>query len=614
MIHSGPTDHTPGRRGRRCHITANDQGRQSPLAALAAAFVTPLVLLCALPAWAQPSLPRYFAHPAVEDRYGVIAPWYQGLNGQCDFRVRITAETLKRYPWATKPKTGLPAPDYIYNGWWEIKPDGTILPRKLGDWGNGDLIQRSAYGMHGLVNYYRYTGDPAAIAHISLMNDVLLHHALTGPEHPWPRFPVSVPTRGEPYGEANPHGMIQLDMVGLYGVALVQAYELTGNKEWFEAAKHWADVLAAKRCRDPGMPPWNRYANPQDASWNDLQTGGVILLLRFFDELIRAGYTGAGHSIVQARDAGRAYLQDVLLPLWLQNDTWGRDYWDWVHDVQGEDYSEMGPRYMMANPDVFPNWRPTAATSCPSTCTGPCVSPKSNGDVYSGAWAYPEGCNCCGRSLDYATFQVGAAFAEYGVRADSEWARELARRSFILATYDCLETGVVQDGMDGGTVAAGDWFQVSHTLPLKYVLDGIAWLPATLGANRENHIVRNSAVVTHVVYDRGRITYTTFDAPKETRGCAASGVSPGAHHRQRAPFEAAGRPRRQRLCAGGPAKWRLPREHPARWPHPDGGRRQRPTAVPRRWRAGVKRELGRSRSATAPRPPPPRHLRGRRGA
>ena len=27
---------------------------------------------------------KYFAHPAVEDRYGVIAPWYRGQNGQCD--------------------------------------------------------------------------------------------------------------------------------------------------------------------------------------------------------------------------------------------------------------------------------------------------------------------------------------------------------------------------------------------------------------------------------------------------------------------------------------------------------------------------------------------------
>ena len=145
-----------------------------------------------------------------------------------------------------------------------------------------------------------------------------------------------------------------------------------------------------------------------------------------------------------------------------------------------------------------------------------CVSEKSRGDVYSGAWALPEGSGCCGRSLDYASLQLGAAFAEYGVRADSEWARELARRQFILATYDALDTGVVEDGLDGGVVAAGDWFQVSHTLPLKYVLDGIGWLPAALGANRENHIVRSSAVVNRVSYEPGRVAYSTFDAPEQT--------------------------------------------------------------------------------------------------
>jgi hypothetical protein len=171
---------------------------------------------------------------------------------------------------------------------------------------------------------------------------------------------------------------------------------------------------------------------------------------------------------------------------------------------------------MLANPDVFPNWRSDGRNIMSLYLQRSCVSPKSMGDVYSGAWAYPEGCGCCGRSLDFAPKQVGAAFAEYGVRADSEWARELARRQFLLATYDCHETGVVEDGMDGGVVVAGGWFQVAHALPLKYVLDGIAWLPATLGANRENHIVRSSAVVSHVVYGRGRIAYTTFNAPKNT--------------------------------------------------------------------------------------------------
>jgi hypothetical protein len=41
----------------------------------------------------------------------------------------------------------------------------------------------------------------------------------------------------------------------------------------------------------------------------------------------------------------------------------------------------------------------------------------------------------------------------------------------------------------------------------------MAWLPEVLGPARENHIVRSSSVVNSVVYGRGRVEYTTFDAP-----------------------------------------------------------------------------------------------------
>lgn len=62
-----------------------------------------LCLLAALTSAATAGVQsRYYGHAAVHDRYGVIAPWYQGLNGQCDFRVRIAAETLKRYPWTAR--------------------------------------------------------------------------------------------------------------------------------------------------------------------------------------------------------------------------------------------------------------------------------------------------------------------------------------------------------------------------------------------------------------------------------------------------------------------------------------------------------------------------------
>src|ERR1035441_690456 len=60
--------------------------------------------------------PQYYAHEAVVDSHGVIAPWYPGLNGQCDLRVRIAAETLKRYPWTTTHTAIAAYPDYVFSG------------------------------------------------------------------------------------------------------------------------------------------------------------------------------------------------------------------------------------------------------------------------------------------------------------------------------------------------------------------------------------------------------------------------------------------------------------------------------------------------------------------
>jgi hypothetical protein len=48
------------------------------------------------------------------------------------------------------------------------------------------------------------------------------------------------------------------------------------------------------------------------------------------------------------------------------------------------------------------------------------------------------------------------------------------------------------------------------------VLGTMAWLPEWLGANRENHVMRSTSVVTSVIYGKSRITYSTFDAPADT--------------------------------------------------------------------------------------------------
>lgn len=474
-------------------------------------------MLWAAAAAAATTQARYYGHQAVQDQYGVIAPWYRGLNGPCDFRVRIAAETLKRYPWTTASNAVAVYPHYVFSGAWQIASNGLITPKDPGDWMNGDLGQRATSVLNGFVDYYRYTGDPAAIAHLTYMADFLIDHCVTPPAHPWPGLFISVPTKGRAYGACDPRGMIQLDLVASTGQGLLRAYQVTGNPRWLAAAAHWGDLLA-EHCRlDPKEDPWPRYANPEAAPWKDnKQTGGVTMILGFLEDLIRLGHVGQDQRVVAARDAGRRYLREKLLPAWAVNETWGRYFWDWANAVQNCLTTPDAARYLLDHPDQFPRGQTDARNLLSLFLQRSSVAPESGGDVFSGAWAYPEACQCCGRSLWYAPICVAPAWAQYAVQANDPWARELAYRQMVLATYDAHETGVTEDNIDGGIIVNGDWFNIAHGLPLRWVLAAMAWLPEELGASRENHLMRSSAVVQSVVYGRGRIEYLTFDAPAET--------------------------------------------------------------------------------------------------
>ncbi len=301
---------------------------------------------------------------------------------------------------------------------------------------------------------------------------------------------------------------------------MLRAYQLTGDTKYFEAAKHWGDAFAEKCNRRPGARPWGRYANPQEVPWakegtGNIQTGGVANILLFLDELIDLGYTGQGGAIMEARDAGRAYIRDTLLPAWYVWDTWGRHYWDWEHPVQGIVTTSWISKYLMDHKDIFPNWRNDVRNILSLYFLHACVSPNSNGDVYSGAWAYPEGSSCCGRSLDFCPVFLSRYMARYAVEADSAWAREVARREITLGFYHFREGGKVEDNIDGGQITAKNWSELIGMGPIMCGLELLEWMPE-LGPARENHIMRSRGVVTSVVYEKGRIEYSTFDAPADS--------------------------------------------------------------------------------------------------
>jgi hypothetical protein len=462
------------------------------------------------------NLPAYYAHAAVLDEHGVIAPWYRGLNGQLDERLNIAVNVYKRYPWVDKPKAVMAAPDFIYNSHWSIKPDGTILIPETTDWMCGDLCARAWSIVKGLTAYYQYSGDPIAFIYIPLAVDYILDYGLTEAQADWPLFPISTPTRGQAYGKCDPRGRSQLDLCAITGTEVLRAHKLTGNPRYLQMAKHWGDVFAAKCQFDhPDSAPWNRYVDPSVVGWSDVLTGTISLIVDFLDDLIRLGHTGQNGAILKARDAGRFFLNQHMLPAWWVNDTWGRTYWDWDNPMMCG-MAAMCADHFMKYPQAYPNWRNDLRNILSLVWNRNGADPKSCGDLYSGAWAFPESSVCCTTSLSYNQYTAGPTLLRYGVLADNEWAREIGRRMLLMATYDSLPNGVVKDGLFGDRVATGEWSNLAHPWPLCQVLEAIAWLPQYFAPNRENHVVRSTTIVNSVDYEKGRISYSTFDAPPGT--------------------------------------------------------------------------------------------------
>lgn len=474
-----------------------------------------LLAVAAQDGQAATALPRYYAHAAVEDAHGVIAPWYTGQNGQLDYRVRVSAETLKRYPWAGADAAVMAAPHFVYTSMWSIDAEGNIGAPPLNDWMCGDLGQRTVSLINSLADYYRYSGDPAALAFIVLQADYILGYAQTPPDHPWPNFPISVPTKGKPYGACDPNGFLQLDLSADIGAAVLRAYQVAGDARYWDAARHWGDLLAQHADLTPGQAPWPRYANPEQVAWSNESTGSITMILRFLDGLVRLGHRGEGDSVVRARDAGRAYLNDVLLARWTAHDTWGRYYWDWECPVLSL-ANIWAMEYVMEQRHAFPHWRTDARNILTLIFNRAGVDPASAGEVYSGAWAIPESPSCCGTSLSYGQQLAAAGLAHHAALTGDPWSRELARRAAIQGSYDALDHGAVIDGLTGEAIVAGSWLNIIHPLAMRHFLEILAWQPELFGPCRENHLMRSTAEVVNIVYEKGRISWTTFDAPEQT--------------------------------------------------------------------------------------------------
>jgi hypothetical protein len=362
-----------------------------------------------------------------------------------------------------------------------------------------------------------------------------------------------------------PAGRNQLDLCAIVGIEVLRAYKLTGNPRYLKMVQHWGDVFAAKcQFAHPNLAPWNRYSDPSVVGWSDVLTGTTSIIVDFLDDLIQTGYRGNGDAIVKARDAGRRFLNEQMLPAWWVDDTWGRTYWDWDNPMMCGMVS-MCADHIMKYPKAYPNWDNDLRNMLSLVFNRNCADPNSFGDVYSGAWAFPESSVCCGTSLSYNQYTAGPTLIRFGALAHSEWASEIGRRMMIMATYDSLQNGVVKDGLFGDQVATAEWSNLAHPWPLCQVLEAMAWLPDKFAPNRENHVVRSTSVVQRILYKKGKISYTTFDAPPGTEEVLRLAFRPTSIHGRRPSAQRANRVGCQGLFCDFVVKRRLDGHGASRW-------------------------------------------------
>ena len=229
--------------------------------------------------------------------------------------------------------------------------------------------------------------------------------------------------------------------------------------------------------------------------------------------------------------------------------------------------------HIMKYPEAYPNWENDLRNMLSLVWNRNCADPNSFGDVYSGAWAFPESSVCCGTSLSYNQYTAGPTLIRYGALAHSEWACEIGRRMMIMATYDSLENGVVKDGLFGDQVATAEWSNLAHPWPLCQVLEAMAWLPEYICPNRENHVVRSTSVVQEILYGQGQDHLHDFRCAAGRAGSDAAGLSSQVDSGRWPSAQRTFRSGRQRLFAGSVVKRRLDRHGAPRWMqrHPGAG-------------------------------------------
>ena len=453
----------------------------------------------------------------VLDQRGRLLAWYQpDKNRGYDKVMRLAWDFIEhKVPNDTRHRTGLKI--YLINS---VFDDHTLQGY---NW-QGNPASLFGQFVDSVVGWYPYSGDDEAVRLVREMLDYQLAHGTTPGDWDWPLVPFATNCDDESeYGRClrdTPrefYGGIETDKVGELGIGYALFYEMAGDRKYLGGALHCAEALARHvRTGDEDHTPWPFRVDARTGQviFAEEYGGMIVAPIRLFDELIRIG-AGDTASFQKARDTAWKWIRDNPL----NGGSAARDKWSgYFEDVPKniENVNQASPTmtayYILTRED------PAAVDTDWVNDVGHLIDwvrLRFGRGPYFGAWgvdeqgAPPDYQGCCSRAgLASDTSRWGAINALYHEKTGDAQAREDAFRSLNYATYFAASDGRISCCGQGFT--GQYWFDDGYGDYIRNFMWALGAIPEFAPVS-ESHLLRSTSVVQKVNYDRGSISYRTFD-------------------------------------------------------------------------------------------------------
>jgi hypothetical protein len=379
-------------------------------------------------------------------------------------------------------------------------------------WANSTAYLRAM--LEGFVEHlYPYTADRRTLTFLEDFVDYEMENGTTPDGYVWSRvpYPSANPGASKYTGWSN-HGedYVEPHVIGEDGFAYVRLYEMTGKTKYLNSAIHFADELVKNyKPGDDLHSPWPVRCFAKDGRVEGKGMGyysaNVLGPISLFDELIRLKQ-GRVRDYKRVRRAAWQWL--VAYPL--KNNVWAGYFEDVPPNI--DDMNNVIPlelaRYLLLHPEKDANWQQHSRHLIEWVKTTP-KWPKYRVHGATVTTEQGDGANfCCNKPnqcCDSHTARLAAVEALFFARTGDQTYKEEAYRSFNWVTYF--------QGLPGKAQAPYSdqwWFTDEFTDGPRRLMDGLSAVPEWAPVN-ESHLLGSTSVITSITYEKGAVTYSTFD-------------------------------------------------------------------------------------------------------